>query len=222
MHTFIAHARQRRLAIATSAVLVLMAIHGAAPAIAGGASKSIGDIDSQGTPNLFGSGNASGGGSENQGTLPLYTSQMEKISGVAQAALPTIGFETVEGMLGDGDEVYLNTGQLADLYQFSIKAPKTTYTLTAASINFPVALTLSGAADEVLDTSSGSGGNNAGGTGGFPVVKAASNNTENEKISANQAGLIDARGGKLILLSLILILLSLITAATRSNLTALN
>ncbi len=155
MHTFIAKARQRRLAIATSAalvlmvihgatsaVLVLMVIHGAAPATAGGGIGGSGDR--QATANLFGR-NASGGGIENQGTSPLYASQMEKISGVAQATPPTISFEqAVKGMLGDGDEVYLNTGQLADLYRFSIKAPKTTNTITAASTDFPVALTLYG------------------------------------------------------------------------------
>jgi hypothetical protein len=155
MHTFIAHARQRRLAIATSAVLVLMvihgatsavlvlmAIHGAAPATAGGGIG--GSADRQATANLLGGG-AIPGSIENRGTLPLYTShsvEMEKISGVAQATLPTIGFETVDGMLGDGDEVYLNTGQLADFYRFSTKAAKMTYTITAASTNFPVASTL--------------------------------------------------------------------------------
>jgi len=145
MPTLIAHARPRRHAIATSAVLVLivihgataavlvlMAIYGAAPAIAGGG--------------IGGSGNASSGGIENQGALSLYTShsvEMEKISGMAQATLPTIGFDqTVKGMLGDGDEVYLDNGLLADFYRFSIKAPQTTYTLTAASTDFPVALTL--------------------------------------------------------------------------------
>jgi hypothetical protein len=99
MHTFIAHARQRRLAIATSAVLVLMAIHGAAPATAGGGSISGGGIEfRQGASTLYGggiggSGNASGGSIENRGTLPPYTShsvEMEKISGMAQATLPTI------------------------------------------------------------------------------------------------------------------------------------
>ena len=111
MHTFIAKARQRRLAIATSAVLVLMvihgatsaalvlmAIHGAAPASAGGGIG--GSADRQATAHLFGSkpGIISGGIKLRQGTFPLYAShsvEMEKISGVAQATLPTIGFETV-------------------------------------------------------------------------------------------------------------------------------
>jgi hypothetical protein len=66
---------------------------------------------------------------------------MEKISGVVQASLPSLGFKPVEGLLGDGDEVYLNTGQLADLYRFSLKAPKASYTFTVASSDFPVALT---------------------------------------------------------------------------------
>ena len=72
MNTFIAHARQRRIGTATSAVLVLMAIHiatsavlvlmaiqGAAPATAGGGIG--GSADRQATANLFGSGAISGG-----------------------------------------------------------------------------------------------------------------------------------------------------------------
>jgi len=59
-----------------------MVIHGAAPATAGGGIG--GSADRRETANLFGS-NAISGGIENRDTSPLYASQMEKISDMAQA-----------------------------------------------------------------------------------------------------------------------------------------